>query len=214
MEIEYTNFRLDPRTFNTNELSGIYDEDGSFVERSLYDVRKLSYNPKKTVNRFLKFGIKPSKKKIVEDMLAEFEISKELQKRKLSNLSESELIKILIIKVCTSDAKTLILNSIDSCLNWKDLSTVLKKMRAHAQESGQNILFVTNKLDNIIDYSDKYIIVKDDKITFNNKDFSAMPDLTETGIFAELANKRGADLHKYKDPSDLLKAIYRSVKRR
>lgn len=214
MEVNYTNFRLDDKIYNTNELSGIFDEDGTFIESNIYDVRTLTYNKNLTVNWFLKFGAKANKKKTVDEMLAEFEISKELLKRKLSTLSDSELLKILIIKVCISDAKTIILDSIDTYLNWKDLNVVLKKMRAHAKESGQNILFVTNKLDNMVNYVDKYIIIKNNQITYNNKDFSAMPELTETGIFAEMANKRGANLHKYKDPSDLLKAIYRSVKNR
>ncbi len=214
MEIKYSNFRLDDKIYNTNELSGVYDEDGSFLDNTIPDIRTLTYNKNLPVMWFLKLKTHRDRKKFIPELLLEFEISKELQKRTLGTLSESELLKILIIKVCVSNARVVVLDSIDSVLNWKDLNTVLKKMRSHAKASGQNILFTTNKLDNIVNYSDKYIIIKDNKITYNNKDFSAMPDLTETGKFAEMANKRGADLHKYKDPSDLLKAIYRDVKRR
>ena len=214
MQVKYSNFRLDDKIYNTNELSGIYDEDGTFLDSTIYDIRTLIYNKNMPVMWFLKLGSQKERKKFIPEFLDEFEISKELQKRKLGTLSESELLKVLIIKVCVSEARVVILDSIDSVLNWKDLNTVLKKMRSHAKASGQNILFTTNKLDNMVNHSDKYIIVKDNKITYNNKDFSAMPELTETGKFAEMANKRGADLHKYKDPSDLLKAIYRDVKRR
>lgn len=214
MEVKYSNIRLDDKIYNTNELSGIFDEDGSFLDGTISDISTLTYNKKFPVMWFLRLGANKDRKKFIPEFLADFEISKELQKRKLEALSESELLKILIIKVCVSSARVVILDRIDSCLNWKDLNTVLKKMRSHAKASGQNILFTTNILDNIVNHSDKYIIIKDNKITYNNKDFSAMPDLTETGKFAEMANKRGADLHKYKDPSDLLKAIYRDVKRR
>lgn len=213
MEINYTNFELNPKVFGTNCLSGLIDIDSQYLYNNVYDIRSLQYNENLTVTWFLKFGANRKNKKIIFEMLSEFEISEELQKRKLKTLSESELTKVLIIKACISNAKTIILNYIDSILNWRDLNTVLKTIKNHLVEIEKNVIFSTNKIDNIILHSDKYIIVKNNEIIYNGNDITELPIDTEINEFVKLANKKGAKLDYYKEANDLLKAIYRSIKK-
>lgn len=212
MEIKYTNFYLDSKVYGKNELCGMVDKSGVFLEKSLYDVKRLKYNPNKSVNHFLKFGAPSRVRAIVDEMLGEYEMSKEHRKRKLGTLSESELIKVLSIRAVTSSAKTIILDSIDAGLNWKDLNLVLKTVKRYLKTTDKTAIFSTHTVDNIIVQCDRYMVIKNEQIIYNDKNFDELPEPTETVTFAELANKRGAKIKKYKDANDLLKAIYRSVK--
>jgi len=213
MEINYTNFDLDAKIFGKNCLSGLIDLNGQYLYNNIYDIRKIQFNENMSVKLFLKFGANKKNKKIIFEMLSEFEINEEIQKRKMKTLSESELIKVLIIKVCTSEAKTIILNSIDSTLNWRDLNTVLKTLKNHIVEMGKNVIFTSNKIDNIILHCDKYIIIENETIIYNGNNVAELPVDPEINEFVKLANKKGAKLDFYKEPNDLLKAIYRSVKK-
>ena len=69
-----------------------------------------------------------------------------------------------------------------------------------------------NKTDNLAQYPDRYIVVDENQITYNGKKFDAVHESTAIKNFTALANAKGAKLKEYKEPNDLLKAIYRSVK--
>lgn len=214
MEISYTNFELDTQIYGTNELIGLIDKSGDFIYENFYDVRPITYNDNLSVALYLKnMPFYKNKKKLTFDMLDEFGITKELQKRSLKKLSTSELLKVLIIKLCSSDAKTIILDSIDSYLSYGDLNAILKTLKNHLPEIKKNVIFMTNKVDNIIQYSSRYIIVEEGKIIYNGNDFKKLPIESSIANFVRLANQKGAALENYKDVNDLLKAIYRSVKR-
>lgn len=212
MEIKYTNFEIDPKIYGTGEIIGLYDPDNNFIYENFYDERSISYNPLIPVGLFLRFGKGIKDKKVIFDMLSEFEISKELQKKPLGKLSTSELIKVLIIKVALSPAKTIILDSIDSYLNNRDLNTVIKTLKNHLVEIQKSVIFTSNNIDNILTVATRYVIIKDGKIAYNGKDFSKVGVESDIARFTKLANARGAKLKDYKDESDLLKAIYRSIK--
>lgn len=212
MEIKYTNFEIDPKIYGVGEIIGLYDPENNFIYENFYDERSVSYNPLVPVGLFLRFGKGIKDKKVIFDMLSEFEISKELQKRPLGKLSTSELIKVLIIKVALSPAKTIILDSIDTYLNSRDLNTVIKTLKNHLIEIQKSVIFTSNDIDNLLAVATQYVIIKDGKIAYNGKDFSKVGVETDISIFTKLANAKGAKLKNYKDESDLLKAIYRSIK--
>ncbi len=199
--------------YPAGNIYGIYDPEGMYLYNTVYDIKSISYNPDLSVNWFLKLQARKDGKKIIDNFLDEFELGKEILKRKLKTLSSSELLKVLIIKVCLINTKAIILDNIDHIFSWKDLNNVLKVLRKYAKDKNKTILFQTNNIDNMIIHIDKYIVIKDEHVIFSGSDFDSLPVLTETTEFSSLANQRGADLAKYKEPSDLLKAIYRSVKR-
>ena len=63
MEVKYSNIRLDDKIYNTNELSGIFDEDGSFLDGTISDISTLTYNKKFPVMWFLRLGANKDRKK-------------------------------------------------------------------------------------------------------------------------------------------------------
>jgi len=213
MEIKYTNFLLNYEIFGKNEITAVFDHDGTFLYKNLYDIRKYQPKSRLPVRLFLKIGINKTMRELVENLLAELEISKELERRTLDKLSSSELYKILFIKICTSTAKSVILESMDTYLNFADLTRVLKTIKNYSKSINKNFIITTNKVDNSIQFVDRYIVVSNGNITYNGKDFSAINEPTNIKNFTELANARGAKLKDYKEANDLLKAIYRSIKK-
>lgn len=211
MEIKYTNFDLDKRIFGEYELSAIVDETGGFIYQNIYDPKKVNFNEKLKVKWFLKLGYKQNKK-IIFDMVDELELDDNLLDKKMGVLSSSELLKVLIIKAMASRNKTIILDSIDTVFNWRDLNAVLKVVKNHLPETQKNALFLVANVDNIFAQANRYIVSKDGEIIFNSSKIKDLPVKPKIMEFVDRANKRGAKLDYYKEPSDLLKAIYRSVK--
>jgi len=74
-------------------------------------------------------------------------------------------------------------------------------------------LFSTNKIDNAIEVCDRFIIASENRIIYDGKDIDKLPEKTSIASFVDGANSKGAKLSYYKEPNDLLKAIYRSVKK-
>lgn len=210
MEVKYTNFKVDSDIYPKGKICGLIDRTGNFLYETFYDVKKIAYNANMPVFLYLSLGSK--NKKLVEAMKNEFEIRKELLKRPLKHLSESELLKILIIKLMTNDSKTIILDHVDSILNSGDLKTIFKMIKNNLSEVDKTVIFVTNKIDNIVSFTDRYIIADNGSIIYNGNDLNTLPIETSCVAFTRAAKKRGANLDYYKDVNDLLKAVYRNLK--
>ncbi len=206
--VNYTNFKVDPEIYGTNIITGFFDKTGNYLYENLYDIRPVEYNPNIPVK--LAFFLKFANKKLLNSLLSEFEISKEILNRPYRNLSSSELIKILTIDALIGNGKTIVFNAIDTFLNYKDLERLLKITKTHLRGTDKTVIFTTNKIENIL-LADKYIVAENGSIIYNDTNLKTLPVIPETVAFARLANKKGAKLDYYKDTSDLLKAIYRSV---
>lgn len=214
MEIEYSKFVVDKKIYGINDITGIVDIDSNFIYQSFYDVRRVQFNGFVPVRFYLKFCAGVKAKQVVDKLFNDFELSKELLNRKMTNLSKGELTKILIIKACTTpEAKTLIFENMDTYLNNKEMNLVLKTIKNYKEEIKKNVIVLTSKVDNIIQPCERYIIASNNEIVFKGKELTDMPVKTRTMEFADLANEKGASLAYYKDANDLLKAIYRSVKK-
>lgn len=213
MEVRYSNFSLDPKIYGSFELTGLVDLDSGFIHKNFYDVKNITYNEKMKVGNYLSVFIPAPYRKLSDTLIAEFEFDKEFLKKKLGELSSSELIKVLAIKLMLSDAKVIFLDNIDIYMNTKDLNSFLKILKSHSKEAKKNIIFSTNKIDNIIDVCERYIIAQENSIIYNGKDIDKLPIKTELSEFASLALNKKVKLNNYKDINDLLKAIYRSVKK-
>lgn len=211
MEIRYTNFDLDKRTYGEYELSAIIDQTGGFIYQNIYDPKKIKYNKKFKVKWFLKLGYKQNKK-VIFDMVDELELDGNLLDKEMGYLSSTELLKVLIIKVMASRNKTIILDSIDTVFNWRDLNNVLKVVKNHLPETNKNALFLVANVDSIFAQANRYIVVKDGEIVYDATKIKDLPVKPKIMEFVDKANKKGAKLDYYKELSDLLKAIYRSVK--
>lgn len=212
MEIKYTNFELDPKVYGKNEISALFDMGETFIEDTIYDVRRFTITSNLPVGLYLRFGANTKMRKLVFDMLSELEISKELERRPLKKLSTSEQIKVQLIKLCTSPAKTIILEGLDTYFNYKDLISILKSLKNHLVQIEKNVIVTTNKVENLVQYADRYIVIEEGQIVYNGTSFEKTNLETDIKVFTNLANQKGAKLKDYKEANDLLKAIYRSVK--
>ena len=210
MEIKYSNFDLDSNIYAINEINGIIDLNGTYIYDNIYDIQVFNPSSKFPVGFFLKSNLRM--RKTVSSMLSELEISKDVQSKNLKKLSSSELIKILIIKLCCTNAKVIILECLDTYLCYKDMVLLLKTIKGHLKELSKTVIVTTNKVDNLIEPVDKYIVVENGAIAYNGKDYTKIGVKTDIVSFTELANSKGANLKEYKEANDLLKAIYRSVK--
>lgn len=208
MEIKYTNYQVDEKIYGKKGIVGLIDKTGDYIFNNFYDVKNLTYNKNFPTIFFLLFRNK--QRRLAEILISELELNKELRKRKMSTLSESELAKVLMIKALTSSAKTLIIDSLDMILTPKSFEKLINTIKSHSSEIDKTIIFTTNKMDNILK-CDKYIIVDNNNIIYNGKDLGTLPIQTETAEFTNLANKKGANLKYYKEVNDLLKAVYRSL---
>ena len=211
MEIKYSNFELDPKIFTKGMIYGLYDKNSNFVYNRIYDLLDAKYNARATVRLFLAHDYF-RKHKIVKALMNEFEISKEVQNKRLSQLSSCELIKVLIIKASVTKAKVIVLDHIDTYLNQEDLKRIMLGLKNTMPSIDKTIIFSANKLDNIVSHTSNYVIASEDRIIYNGSSIDSMHEKTEVMKFVDAANEKGANLKYYKDPSDLLKAIYRSVK--
>lgn len=212
MEIGYTNFELDSDIFGKNEITALIDTNGTFLYDKIYDIKSFAPESRLPLIVYLRFNTNFKKWKLLDELLEDLEIPKELMVRPLSKLSSSELQKVLIIKLCISNAKNIIIESIDTYFNFKDITLILKTLKMKLDRIGKNVLVTANNPDNLVQYVHRYIVAKDGNISYIGKDFTKMGVPTSIRTFIDLANNRGAKLNDYKEPNDLLKAIYRSVK--
>lgn len=209
MEIKCSFQESDEKTFGRNEIIGLIDKSGEFQKEHYPDAKTINKNDLMPVFLFLKTNYR--QKRLIDNLISELEIPKDLMHRKLKSLSESELIKVLIIKAVTKDYRTIILDSIDTSLTWRDYHNLINSLKSHASDIGKTIIISTNKGNNILDCN-RYIVTDNSRIVYKGKELSQLPVETDSGEFTTLANEKGAGINYYKDINDLLKAVYRSLK--
>lgn len=212
MEIEYSNFDINKEIFQENKINGLIDLNSNLLYNKIYNIQKVKYNYNQKVKYFfLKELLNNSN--ILKTLEEDFYINKEVLNRKMEELSTSELCKTLLIKACLSDAKVIILKNIDMYFNDRDLKDLFFVLKKHIEKIKKTIIFSTSKIDNIILNVDNYIIARENEVLYSGNSISSLNEKTDIIEFVDAANKKGAKLHYYKDRNDLLKAIYRSVKK-
>ena len=212
MEIEFSNFALDEKTFGKYELVGIVDKHYDFIYNRVYDIRKLEYSGSYKVKNYIALE-KITNKDITEKLINEFEISDDILSKRLKELSSGELAKVLILKLCVGPAKVIILDHIDAYLNNRDLTNILSGIKRYSDIIKKTILFRTNRVENIVINCTRFIVSRDGNIVYNGTDINKLSEKTDIMRFVDAANEHKAKLQYYKEPNDLLKAIYRSVKK-
>lgn len=213
MEIKYSYFEPDNNVFGKCELTGMIDPNDKYIYNNIYDIKDIKYDENKKVFFYLYFGEKKAQRELIKKFYHELELSPELMNRPLKKLSDSELIKIIIIKLLNKNVKTIILNHIETYLTQRDVLNILKIIKNNKDKINKNVIFNANKVDNILFYVDKYLIINEDKIIYNGSNFEEIPISSEIKKFTDYANSKGAKIKNYKETNDLLKAIYRSVKK-
>ena len=212
MEIKYSNIEPDNKVFQKYELYGFYDKNSDYIANRISDISIIKYDDIKFVGSFLLYYGK-KKRELLNSLKDEFKITKDIERKKMCELNSYELASVLFIKLALSKAKVIILDHLDAYLNAADLKQLLLNIRSVITSIDKPVIFVANRIDNIIQNTNNYVIASEDRIIYNGKNIESIHEKTEIMKFVDAANKKGANLKYYKDPSDLLKAIYRSVQK-
>lgn len=173
---------------------------------------KIAYKDNQTTKAFFRFE-KIRHKDLFNNIWIDLELNETIEKMKICELSSSELIRILILKYFISKNKVMYLEYIDPYLTPRDLKNIFTVFRKYRKETNKQIFFISNNIDNVVEYCDEYAIIENNQIIYEGHDLKELPIKTELIKFSDLANKKNAKLAYYKDQNDLLKAIYRSVKK-
>jgi len=211
MEIKYSNYKANPEIFKEKTLTTLIDKTGDYLINNIYDIKEEPVGSTKIVKQILNTGILNSNEKLIEELLLELEIEKEVLNNKLNSLSNSNFLKIMFIKYCTDKSEIIILDHIDACLTERDFKLLMKACQN--KNISKTIIFCPNIIDNAIIYTKNFVVTENNTIIYKGNDFTKLEVKSEIMNFVDIANKRNAKLKYYKEPSDLLKAIYRSVKK-
>ena len=211
MEIKYSNAYLDSNIFQKDLIYGVYDKNSNFIANRFSDAVTIKYNPKIKVKYFL-ICLKTSKRKLLKNIKKEFSI-KSIENKKMRELSSFELACVLIIKAILSKSNYIILDHIDPFLTSSDFKQIILYIKNSIEDIDKVVMISVNKIDNMIAITNNYVVASEDRIIYNGQNIESIHEPTEIMKFVNAANEKGANLKYYKDPSDLLKAIYRSVKK-
>ena len=129
----------------------------------------------------------------------------------MSDLSDSERVKVLVIKLLSSKNRIIILRSIDMCFPQRDFKIFMQKLKNYVEKSKQMVIYETTNIDILNDICNSITIYDGEKVIFDGDDYKRIPIKTNLMKIADLANMKDAKLDYYRDVNDLLKAIYRSV---
>ena len=212
MEIKYSNYELDEKIFKKGTLYGLYDRNSNFILNRITNIETIKYNSKTKVNKFL-FNVNTKNQKAIKKIKSEFGITNELEKKKMCELTSLELTNVLIIKAIMVKSKVLILDHYDAFLSNSNFKRVMLNIKNCISYIDKTVIFVANKIDNIITTTNNYVIASENRIIHNGNNINSIHESTEIMKFVDAANQKGAKLDYYKDSNDLLKAIYRSVKK-
>ena len=210
MEIRYSNSDEKIHYFKNSNINGLICLKGDYIGDSVKSIKSAVYNSKVQVGFFLKintlFG-----GNAVNKLVDELDIDKRILRLKLSDLSDAELAKVLIIKLLSSKHKIIILRGIEAYFPLRDFKVFMQKLINHVEKSKQMIIYETNNIDILTDICNTITVYDGEKVIFSSDDYKRLPIKTNLMKIADLANERNAKLDYYKDVNDLLKAIYRSV---
>ena len=208
MEIGVATKDILNRAFEKDEINGLYEIDSTLITSFKLVSPLLSY----PVWLYL-LTSKMRNKKLYDTLINELEITEDILKKRMFRLSSGELIKVLIIKSSLSHSSCILLNHIDANLSFGELNRTLKCLRRNLKDINKTIVFSSNNINNIVPTCTKYIVLDNADVDYAGNSIEMLPKKTEIMEFIDMANDRKAKMSYYKDPSDLLKAIYRSVKK-
>ena len=136
-------------------------------------------------------------------------------KKKVKDLSDTELKLIKLIHICEKHPNLIILNNFDLGFNYKNKSKLSKLIKTINAEYKTNFIVISNDIIFLNKVAKHLIISKNRIIKYQGDIMTAIkqglinkPPIIE---FIDLANKKKAGLNYTLDNKELLKDIYRSV---
>ena len=154
----------------------------------------------------------------VDDILKIIDLDKDKLDKQLYLLSKSEISKILLGSVLIQDRDLLILDSIDSMLDYKTKSLLIKFLRSLKVRYGRTIIISSNDIDFIHSVCDEVVLLNDKPIVmdkykiFNNEKLIKDSNI-EIPKLIEISNliykKKNIKIGYRDDIKDLIKDMYR-----
>lgn len=130
----------------------------------------------------------------------------------ISELSSSEIKRIILAKALISNKKYIILDYFDKDLTQKEQEEFKRLFKRLATNYHKTILLFTNNITFIWDIAEYIIYLNNNELkTFPKKDFGILNYVDKPNIIKiiELIRSKNISINDYKNTADLLKAIYR-----
>ena len=107
--------------------------------------------------------VKEEEKRKIKDIASNLEIA-ELLNKKLCNLSQGQLQKVLICAAIVQDTKIIFLDEPTSALDIKNQNMILKFIRKLAKEKNKTIIFSSHNPNHALNLNSDVLLVSDAKI--------------------------------------------------
>lgn len=169
--------------------------------------------------KFIKNNLNLNK---LEELLKNFNLSKEVLCKSYFELSDGEVKKILLIAMLLKDSKIILLDDPTSGLNQKGINYLIKILKKEKRNgkliiiASQDSEFLLSVTDKVLFLNDKRIFILEDKYAFfDNQELLNICGLTKPNIllFREKVLKDKKIKLVYRDNiNDLIKDIYRNAK--
>lgn len=104
--------------------------------------------------------------KIVKEMALAFGIKEEILKSSPFNLSGGEKRKCAIAGICAMKPKVLILDEPTAGLDFKGKKALFESIKTYCKKSGQSVIFISHVMEEVIEISDKILMLKDGKMAY------------------------------------------------
>lgn len=210
MELMYSN--KSNNILVNNSITGVYGDKLDLI-KSGFDFEGIIYDDSWTVKRFLN-GYKIKLNTDILEIFTELEISYNLLKRKIKDLSKEQFKLILLVYIILNKKTVVILDYFDKGLSYKYKKRIINYLKS--KYTG-DLIVISNDLVFLSSLCKYLIVFKDNKIVFNDElinIYKSRVDVEYPPIikFIRLANKKNAKLSYTVDNKELLKDIYRSVR--
>ena len=99
-------------------------------------------------------------------MALAFGIKEEILKSPPFNLSGGEKRKCAIAGVCAMKPEVLILDEPTAGLDFKSKKALFDSIKTYCKKSGQSVIFISHVMEEVIEISDKILMLKDGKTAY------------------------------------------------
>lgn len=176
----------------------------------------------KTVTKYLELNSDYLKNDKLKNLLSRFGLNEEILYKSSLELTDSEIKKVLLIKIFINNSKIILLDDPTIGLDSKSISTLIKLLKEEKRK-GKTIVVSSTDSEFLLSIADSIIIIDDNKIYkemnkynfFCNKNLLNRLNLKVPNVidFKLIAGQRKKIKLLYRDNiNDLLKEIYRNVK--
>ena len=210
MEIVY--YEKPNKLFKENEITGFYGDVLDLVKLGI-DVEGIVYDDEWTVKRFLLGRLSRNKVRL-ESIFKYLEISQDILKCKLKDISKTDFKFVLLAKVLFLNKSIIVFDYFDFGLTYKDQKRLVRIIRTLKKDGktiviiSKDLVFLSSIVGSIIVFDGEKIVYNGDIVELTKQTLVEDADITK---FIKQANKKGAKLDFTLDSKELLKNIYRSV---